>query len=1279
MAAAFWLLTGRLAAAGPEDDFWSAPVLTGTTQEISGTMLGATSTPELAGFEREQVDGFWREGIFADLWWRFVMPFDGLLEAQLEGIDPRDQPLWRLELRTGDFPTGPLAASSEGIIPLFGSAQSGQRLHVRVRVPQARLNGLHGPDFRLVLRVWPLPANRTLETAAPLEGPQIDQVMDFLGTGPVWFRWVAPRTEWVRLSQSPWETSLAVAPARPLGGDPAWPDFFHTPGVTFLAEAGQAYWLGFRAGLAVVGSVRISLRPVLPEPGTEATNDARDRATILTGSRWTLTGDTTFATGDPAFAQELFAATRETAGGRDLWWQWVAPAEGDLVIGREEPYSEAVLWIRRQGGTWERWRSDFPRTRVVAGEVLEFAADGERRMLGPGPLWDVAPGPFTFSGRFLPRPTNDRWAAAETLTGAEVSWEVPDDGSVAEPGSPVDAGRWWRWVAPRDGVVWCRFMGHEPAWFLPNARWFSGDSLDALVPVPPDWSLFFSTPHLASVKSGATYWLWLPKTFAGRVELRLLSPAANTAPESARLLTGIFNEVEQENLSTLGQAAHWFRWTAPATGTFTCRTVGAGWATDGSSLPTMFTELDLFRENDLGDLRWGTGVRSYLRGDQTRSWWAMAVTAGETVWIRATLDGSAGFLGYPWLGRHRFETELVPFRLMPSDSAATLTEGSSHRFRLEAMEGHQTNSIVRILGTDALGSPSEVLGTALPFEAEFHVPVPEWWSEFWQAPGWNTYVALELGTGRYVMAASPRLPVVPPIPWGDSFSAPIQLGSWDSGWSLRHLDNSGPDPGSPADLAPGIWLAWRSLLGGPVHLSLTGSNLVATIFQGTNLSELRKLAGMETGPAHVITNALTLDAGTELRIHVSGPKQSGPRGFTLRAAEPAPPLIPQLRAGDTWEFHFAPPPGATPSPRVEFFADEALVATVAAPPWRWVWTNVPAGLHLLGARMIGGAGDVVEFPARWFGVSVTNDTFARRATVTGDSLPGGWSQWTAPASGLLELPGQSGRPVFLVTAGTLGPSVSYLGEPVWRQFALYPVQAGQTYAFSLDPLRAQPLPFRLRRQTPADWAEGAIPLKGNEPELLMPSLPGSLEEDERGLAAACSEIVQSLWWRWRAPTNGWLSFIPGPELEATCHTFEPGIRSNRLDEESTSGHRRWLVDAGRTIDLRLLLPPVAPGAVLGRLQFEPQGMLKSLRHLEDGAAEVVWYPLSSRDTWLGSVASLDSERPDWRRIIRLADEEFLEEPETLVLTNRIRLPAGESARFFRIEAEEPEIDDDDDD
>lgn len=1246
------------AATRPEDDFWTAPVLTGFSHEIDASILGATPTSDL----------WWSDsgGPSVDLWWQVVMPVDGILEARLAGLDPQDLQDWRLELRTGEFPTGRVVGHSDGANSSLGRAARGQRVHARVRMNQSRLATLRGTAFRLVLRVRPLPANRTLETAVPLAGRQFDHELDYAGTEPVWFQWVAPRTEWVRLAQNGRETRLSASPVEALAGDPTRAAFYSTGGVTFSAEAGKRYWFGLTTAVpfwGTVESVRISLRPVVPEPGTEAANDARDRATLLTGDRWNLTGDTTFATGDSRFAQELFAATRENAAGRDLWWQWGAPEDGDLVIQHVGPYFPVGLWIRRPGGTWTKWRWDFPRTQVVAGEFLEFAVDGERKMLGNGPLWDVAPGPFTFSGRFLPRPPNDRWAAAEPLTGTEVSWLVPEDGAVAEPGSPVDAGRWWRWVPPRDGVAWCHFVEtRSPS----SARWFSGDSLGALVPVPPDWR---DTPHLTPVKAGATHYLWLPKEYAGRVELRLLNPATNTAPESARLLTGIFNEVEQENLSTLGQAAHWFRWTAPATGTFVCRPVGSPWESTGSpSLPVVRPEIRLFRESDLGK-PFGVGVSPYFN-----DWSALTVTAGEAVWIRAIRVIDALNWSDPHVGVLRFETELVPFRLMPADSAAALNAGRDNRFQVEALDGWQTNSITRIIGPDR-----SVLGNGLPFETESYIPTRSWW-ETWP-PDWNTYVTLETADGRTLVATSPDLPIRPA---GDSFSSPLQLAKWESLFSWSHLEIATPDPGTPAELAPGVWLAWRSLLGGPADLSLSGTNLIATVFQGTNLSDLRMLVRMETTTAGVASNRLALDAGIELRIHVSGPAQPGYRWFGLKTEAPtgfsqSMPPPGELRAGDTWEFHLSPPAGATPTPRVEFVADGVLVASLSNSPWRLAWTNLSPGWHSIGARMIGAAGDIVEFPATGFGVSVTNDTFARRVTVTGDSLPGGWSQWTAPATGLLELPGQSGRSVFLVKAETLGPSVSYLGEPLWRQYPLYPVQAGQTYAFSLDPLRAHPLPFRLRRQTPADWAEGAISLTGDEPALVMPSLPGSLEEDERGLAAACPEIVQSLWWRWRAPTNGWLSFIPGPELEATCHTFEPGIRDNRLDPESASGNRRWLVKAGRTIDLRLLLPPVAPGAMLGRLHFAPQGMLKSFRHLEAGAAEVVWYPLSSWDTWLGSVASLDSEHPDWRRIIRLADEEFLEEPATLAQTNRIRLPAGESARFFRVETDEPEIDDDDDD
>lgn len=95
-----------------------------------------------------------------------------------------------------------------------------------------------------------------------------------------------------------------------------------------------------------------------------------------------------------------------------------------------------------------------------------------------------------------------------------------------------------------------------------------------------------------------------------------------------------------------------------------------------------------------------------------------------------------------------------------------------------------------------------------------------------------------------------------------------------------------------------------------------------------------------------------------------------------------------------------------------------------------------------------------------------------------------------------------------------------------------------------------------------------------------------------------------------------------------------------------------------------------PGALLGRLHVQPDGVLKGVTLVEDHSVDVVWHWYRDRETWLLSSTSPGTE-VWWPRVAFMSHD--LDGPQ--VVTNRIRLPAGESARFFRIET----VDDDDDD
>jgi subtilisin family serine protease len=212
-------------------------------------------------------------------------------------------------------------------------------------------------------------------------------------------------------------------------------------------------------------------------------NDAFADAIPLRAGASTLAGSTAGATkeaGEPNHAGN--------AGGRSIWFSWKAPRAGTFAVDTRGTTFDTLLAVYRGpsvgslthvasndnvSATDMTSRLTFS---AAAGTVYWIAVDGKNGVSGQ------------VSGNYvatLPRPANDDFAAAETLSGPSGTLEASNVGATAEPGEPEydvypqPKSIWYRWTAPRSGLYSFDVNGSAM-----NATFelYTGSSLASLAP-----------------------------------------------------------------------------------------------------------------------------------------------------------------------------------------------------------------------------------------------------------------------------------------------------------------------------------------------------------------------------------------------------------------------------------------------------------------------------------------------------------------------------------------------------------------------------------------------------------------------------------------------------------------------------------------------------------------------------------------------------------------------------------------------------------------------------
>ena len=358
---------------------------------------------------------------------------------------------------------------------------------------------------------------------------------------------------------------------------------------SFFAEEGSTY------RIRVSGVSRAVPMDLRWSPGDRPVNDDFAEAIVLEGESGSFDGSSAGATLEPGESFGRMAAT--------TWFRWTAPNDGHWDFSARE---QSVL-------------------------VFEGDAIAALRLVGPGPLssarvpvgtgreyriavaeWDAAGLGGDYALRWNPitytiEGSNDSFEDARSL-GDEASSEYIVDidyASTVEPGEPADTGvrtKWWEWEAPEDGGLhtWRLQDAGEAIPSYPKMRvtLWTGTTVDDLV-LAAEIGPGAPFKALLDAVGGETYWIatGLPNWDAAAYEQH---------SASGRLSWG---------------------------------------ATPGNDEAASATAVSGASGSISGSTAFATGARGERSAILGRStlWWTYE--AGESEWVRFTVDGDAG----PWV------------------------------------------------------------------------------------------------------------------------------------------------------------------------------------------------------------------------------------------------------------------------------------------------------------------------------------------------------------------------------------------------------------------------------------------------------------------------------------------------------------------------------------------------------------------------------------------------------------------------------------------------------
>ena len=550
LAAAFSLaawIAGAQPSGAPSNDHFTNRIF------FSGSNAVATAVLQFAS--REAGEPVWNTRASGHtLWWGWVAPANGevRLTAGGNGLEAVSQLFEGASLPQ-------LAAVADSSVGFLTGMESWFRVR-KATTYSIAVDALgdpwHGPDgqpvdppppgeLSLELTFFPGPDNDDFAAASEFSGPNATVTgsnqyatdesgepcfgMDTAGR-TVWWKWTAPGNGLVTLSRAGSAIDLAMAvfageqvdrlqliATNELVGCPPPRACLYPPPVsdtlTFLARGGATYHLGLDENWQRLypflqdagGAYQLSLT-LTPAPA----NDAFADRFSLVGTNVILAGSNLAASRD-----EGEPVPPGDAIGRSIWWSWIAPGDGMVIItnaggsftplvlvftgdslARLAPVASNAYfycwdycpcrWLARAGLSFN----------VKAGTEYQIALDGYP---SSGPAGDAL-----VALSFIPAPPNDALADRLLLEGMVITVTNANFGASREPGEPRHAQHdgggsvWYAWTATHNGRV--TLSTNAPILYPPPTVTNIPSSYDQGEPV---------NPGSGSYLVGSTYGLWM--------------------------------------------------------------------------------------------------------------------------------------------------------------------------------------------------------------------------------------------------------------------------------------------------------------------------------------------------------------------------------------------------------------------------------------------------------------------------------------------------------------------------------------------------------------------------------------------------------------------------------------------------------------------------------------------------------------------------------------------------------------------------------------------------
>jgi hypothetical protein len=426
------------------------------------------------------------------------------------------------------------------------------------------------------------------------------------GGRSVWFRWVAPEEGNLVVSTagSDFDTLLAVYVGTGFNNllalasnDDFPPDT--TSQVTLPVVAGQTYHIAVDGRYDLLGNM-IASGNIQLSLSLSPSNDLFDNATLISGGALLIDGYTTNASKEGGEASHA-----ANAGGSSVWFDYLAPADGMVVVdtaGSEFDTLLAVYSGDAIGALSNISSSDdlggvITSSRVViiaeAGESYKIAVDGK----------DGASGNYTL-GLFMIS-ENDDFDDRINLSGTFATASGVTDFATHEFSEPIHGGNvggrsiWWEWTAPSDGRLNLDATNSD---FDTLLGVYLGGTIDGLTEVasnddagPGQDGSFVSVPVVA----GSTYKIAIDGKSTGLglsqgTALLVLefnpAPANDNFGEALDLVGTVANDATNNSAASLepgegfsefdtsGRSV-WWRWTSPALGQLRVDTLGSDFNT----------------------------------------------------------------------------------------------------------------------------------------------------------------------------------------------------------------------------------------------------------------------------------------------------------------------------------------------------------------------------------------------------------------------------------------------------------------------------------------------------------------------------------------------------------------------------------------------------------------------------------------------------------------------------------------------------------------------------